>query len=47
MAKRKEEEGEEEIVEYDDNGYPIRKQKESLMEVIPPVDHEKVSCRWY
>eukprot|EP00041_Stephanoeca_diplocostata_P023722 m.588588 g.588588 ORF g.588588 m.588588 type:complete len:791 (+) comp22365_c0_seq16:126-2498(+) len=43
MAKRKEEEGDEEVVEYDDNGYPIRKQKESLMEVIPPVDHDKMS----
>lgn len=42
LAKRKAEGGEEEIVDYDENGYPIMKKKESLEEPIPPKDHSKV-----
>jgi ATP-dependent RNA helicase DDX42 len=44
LEKRKEEGGEEEMVEYDENGYEIRKQKKESLDVpIPPLDHTKIT----
>lgn len=45
LKKKKEEEGEADIVEYDENGYPlVRKgEKESLDIMIPFLDHSKIT----